>query len=365
MMDALKRFFSNPWTKRGFSLLTIPYGVMLFWFAYTSLFYDITVTSKPKFGACLILMCVASFAVMFYTRKTVLTTVMSTLPLICLLPIALLNFGNWVLLVPIVLVSVPMFFLCGAGEGGKTMLGTTILLIYLLGTLAYFAFTSVLASSIERNVAERGVSPSGQYRYSLVYTHDKSDGSTYVTMEPNTFDLHYPGLCCVARGYEKTVFITRPLSEVTLEWKTEKRTDITAALIKEDVTFILNDAQITKLGWDKTHTETIPVRNFSQAQLDALKIVLPSLSGKEVKVPEGKKLYTEDTMTLGIEKLREIGWAPTRPTKASELSDAQLTTLGVPAEGDVLYVDGKPQFRYYVAILEGRFDKSARTLDIF
>ena len=42
----MNRFFDSPWTKRGLSLLSIPYGIFLGFLAYWSVFYDIEVYEK-------------------------------------------------------------------------------------------------------------------------------------------------------------------------------------------------------------------------------------------------------------------------------------------------------------------------------
>jgi hypothetical protein len=45
-----------------------------------------------------------------------------------------------------------------------------------------------------------------------------------------------------------------------------------------------------------------------------------------------------------------------------DITPAQWELLGVPTEGDVLYVDGKPRFRYLVAIVEKRFSVENREI---
>lgn len=362
----MKKILANPWTKRAASVLTLFYGVLLFMLAYFSVFYTIEIYEKAKFGIVLSLGCLLMFAIMFYTRKQVITTIVSTLPLPLLLPIVLLNLGEWEMVIPLVLVSISMFFLCGAGEGGKTVIGTIILLVYMLGALAYFFYTTMLSSTIESSIAQSGVSPSGEYRYAVVHTMDQCNGSTYVEVEPNTFDRSISYMYCKSKGYERRMFVTRPAKEVAVEWKTERRSDITASILalQENVTLTLNEQQFTKLGMDKGHKEDVPVQNLSEKQLTALKIVLPDTSGKKVNVPAGMRLYQESTINLTLEQMHEIGWAATLTVSLSELTDAQLTSLGVPEQGDVMYVDGKAQFRYYIAILERYFTKKNRQLEL-
>ena len=49
----------------------------------------------------------------------------------------------------------------------------------------------------------------------------------------------------------------------------------------------------------------------------------------------------------------------------SSLSDKDLADFGVPESGDVLYFNGKPCFRYYVAVLENYFDLDHKSLSLF
>ncbi len=362
MMETLKKFFANPWTKRGFSLLSLPYGAMVCWFAYLSVIYRIEIVSAGGFGVRLIAMCVLSFIVMFYTRKTLITTIVSTVPLLCLLPIVLFNLGDWLLIIPICVVSVVMFFLCGAGEGGKTILGTSILLVYMLGTLAYFVYTDVLASSIRTSVAEQGTSVTGMYDHTVTYAEDKSQGCTYIDITTNEFDLDYGWMYCDAKGFEERYAVYRPMKECTLKWETAKRTEITEELLKAnpEVTFAMNERQMEILGLLDGYTKTFDVDELTSDQLEALGYVLTAKYG----IPEGCTLYTEEEITLSVERMHAGGIAVTKDVALADLSDKELEKLGVPEEGDVLYADGKVIFRYYTAILTNEMAESSRTLVI-
>ena len=128
----MNRFFDSPWTKRGLSLLSIPYGIFLGFLAYWSVFYDIEVYEKVKFGFVLSIGCLAMGVMMFYTRRQLITMIVSIVTMPLLLPIVLLNFGEWEMLIPIVLVSVVAFFTSGSGEAAKTISGAVILMLYML-----------------------------------------------------------------------------------------------------------------------------------------------------------------------------------------------------------------------------------------
>ncbi|MCI5816937.1 hypothetical protein [Ruminococcus sp.] len=361
----MNRFFDSPWTKRILSLVTIPYGIFLGYVAYWSVFYDIEIYEKVKFGFVLAIGCLAMGIMMFYTRRQLVTMVVSIVTMPLLLPIVLLNFGEWELLIPLVLVSVTAFFTSGSGEAAKTIFGAMILMLYMLGALAYFFYTTVLVSSVQMTPGPSGVSPSGNYRYEVTYSMDKCGGGTSVIVAPNTYDTSFSYMYCRAKGFDRTVYVTRPLSEPELKWTTEKRKDITATIlgINPDAVLTLSESQMHTLGRDQGFTKEIRVKDLNQKQLKTLGIVLPASEG-ETEIPEGMRLYTEDTIVVDLSDLHNIGWTVSEDVPLSDLTDQQLAALGVPESGDVLYVNGEPQFRYYIAILDSYYDMSKRELVI-
>ena len=245
--------------------------------------------------------------VMLYSRRQVLTRLSSFLLLPALFPAVLLCFGNWGLILPLVLTSLVIFFLSGSGETIKTVLGTIYLLLYVLGSLGFFLIMSLFAPSTERVVVDSGISPSGTYRYEVIDTHDSSNGSTSIHIEPNDRDIDYKLIQFIATGYDHTVYLVRPIQEESnVEWTTVSREEITKSLlqISEDLELDLNADQKRLLG-------------ISDA---------------------------------------------TQPVYLKDLTDAQLEFLGVPQQNDVLSYNGKVCFRSYIAVLEDYFDKSKRTV---
>ena len=190
-------------------------------------------------------------------------------------------------------------------------IGVIYLLLYILGSLAFFMLMSFFTPSTQQTVLENGTSPSGAYRYEIIQTDDSSGGNVAVHVEPNDRDIHLPFLTFISNGYDRTVYEERPVpSEVgSAEWTTASRADITAQLleISNDVTLDLTKAQKSVVG--------IPA----------------------------------DTETVYLK----------------DLTDAQLEQLGVPAENDVLTFSGKVCFRSYIAVLEDYFAKDNREISLF
>jgi hypothetical protein len=156
---------------------------------------------------------------MIYSRKQFLTKLSGFLMFPTLLPVVILCFGSWEMIIPLATCAIVIFFANSANEGAKTLLGTIYLLVYILAALAYFIFTSFLASPAVTEVVENGVSPSGKYRYEVIETKDSSNGSTSVILEPNDMDIEYSMLRFKVKGYDHKICVKRPLTKVEIEWK--------------------------------------------------------------------------------------------------------------------------------------------------
>ena len=131
--------------------------------------------------------------------------------------------------------------------------------------------------------------------------------------------------------------------------------------VNPDVTFTLTLDQLKKVKLEDSYTEAIRVKDLTKAQRAMLDIHLES---DYKTVPEGVTLYTESTITLDVKKMLEIGWNIAASVPLSQLTDEKLVALGVPAQGDVMYIDDKPVFRYYVAIIENCFDPANREIEL-
>ena len=136
----MKNILSNIWTKRGLALVGALYAAGVCRLAYLSIFYDIHV--KSKLSLCMMLVAVSLIALtsMLLSRKQVLTKISAFVILFAMLPVSLLYFGQWALIIPIVVTGIIIFLLSGAGEGAKTALGTIIILMYVFGAIGFFMF---------------------------------------------------------------------------------------------------------------------------------------------------------------------------------------------------------------------------------
>lgn len=353
------------WVKLGVSLLSPLYSVIILWFSYHSIFYEMTVLNPKSICVILSAVSVIALVIMLYTRKQVLTILSSLVMLPALLPAVMMYFGEWHVLIPMLVVSLIVFFFSGLGETAKTVFGTIFVLLYLLGSLVYFLFTTLFAPSTVSTTVETGVSPSGAYRYEVVNTVDSSDGSTAVIIESNTLDKNYDMLLFQIRGLTRTVVQARPLQQTTvIDWQTEKRSDITAQIssISKDVTATLSDAQMELLGlpaYEVTYGSGQTV-TMSPAEYHAYTVQLSAADMAALETD--KDTYALDSLSERALKTLGITVNDLRTIPLSQLTDADLAALGIPEEGDVMYCNGKVVFRYYIAILEEYFDLSKQEI---
>lgn len=218
-MALLKEFFNNKWTKRCVSIFSLTLGILTVILSYMALFYDVVITNAKTFGITIAVVVVVLGAVMIYTRKNLITSIISMLSLLLILPIVMFCWGNWLLVIPIVVLSVVMFFLCGASENFKTIIGTIYVMIYIMAIIAYFLYSNLIVGQTRDTKSENYVSGTGTYRCYIIDTIDSSTGSTKIYVEPNTYDTYYNGIAFIAKDYERIVYNIRERKEVNIEWR--------------------------------------------------------------------------------------------------------------------------------------------------
>lgn len=405
----MKEFFANVWTKRVIAILSLVYAFFVCRLCYLSIFYDIHVYQRTSLCLAVSGVSLAAIIIMLYTRKQIFTRIASFVILPAMLPVVLLYFGEWGLIIPIIITGIVILLLSGAGEGVKTALGTLILLLYIFGALGYFLFTSFFVSAAKEEVVRSGESPSGTYRYRVVNTEDSSNGSTAVYVEPNTADLKYSMVTFTLKNMERVVYMHRPVEEdINIDWDSQSRQDITAELsaISDKIEVTLTDAELERLGYtydsklmltelsasrkfaiDKTASdvEPVPLDELTEDQLDFFGIgrepggryyikdpseelldKINNTTGARVYFNElsskALKLYnSENTNEYGVQLFKV---AKNHTVMLNTLSDEQLAELGVSDSGDIMSFNGKVCFRYYVAELDDYFDVNSRHLSV-
>ena len=392
----MKNILSNTWAKRAFALVSALYAAGVCRLAYLSVFYDIHV--KSRLSLCLTLIAVSLVALfcMICSRKQLVTRIASFVILIAMLPVALLYFGEWCLIIPIVVTGIIIFLLSGAGEGTKTAMGTIILLMYLFGSIGFFMFKAFFVASAKETLVDSGTSPSGKFRYEVVNTEDSSNGSTAVYIEPNYADVRYPFARFSLKNIKRVVFQTRPMTDKSeVEWETQTRQDITKRLehISDNIEVELTEAELKELGYsydsklmlDLTDmpaekkfaigltahdVDPIPLDELTENQLSTFGISKTPNGRYYIADPDQELIddlddYKDGPVYFNLmdsKQRRQFYVSKDRSVLLNTLSDAQLDSLGIADKGDVMKFNGKTVFRYYVAELDDYFDVDSRKL---
>lgn len=404
----MKSFFANVWTKRAAAFLGLIYTYGVCRLCYLSLFYEIHIHAKVSLCLITIAVSILAIVIMLYTRRQLVTKISSFLILPAMLPVVLLYFGEWGLILPIIFTGVAILLLSGAGEGIKTALGTVTLLLYIFGALGYFLFTSFFVTPVKETVVAKGFSPSDKYRYRVVNTADSSQGSTTVYIEPNYADLKYPYVTFTLKNMERQIHVERPINEnIGIDWITQSRAETTEQLneISDSILIHLSEENLKKLGYtydEKIVLDEIVVsmkKKIGLTASDVDPIKLDSLSDEQLELfgigrddgryyvlkpsekllneldaKNNERIYFSDFNSgaykvFNDEHVDDYGnklfiVEKENTVLLSSLTDAQLESVGIPDEGDVMLFNGQICFREYVAVVEQYFDVDSRKLSL-
>lgn len=226
------------------SLISIGYIGLMGFLAFASLYYDMQIVNQTAFIALEIILAIVFGGAMIYTRKQIITSIASLFGLLFYLPIVVLYYSseNLVMLVPLGILSVTLFFLSGAGEGIKTILGTIYLLLYIICILLYYLYVSIFAGNTIDVITYQSVSPSETYRCYVLDITDSSEGSTRVVIEPNTYDIDYGSVRFVEKGFKRTVYNVRKNKlNIIPEWSSSSK-DGDVLTINDEIRFRGSDA---------------------------------------------------------------------------------------------------------------------------
>ncbi len=405
----MNNFLGNIWTKRVVAVLSLLYALAVCRLCYFSIFYEIHVRDRVSLCLTVTVVSIIALVAMLYTRKQVITRIASFMILPAMLPVVLLYFGEWGMIIPIIITGVTILLLSGAGEGGKTAVGTIVLLMYIFGALGYFVFTSFFVSSAKETLVEKGTSPSGRYRYTVINTEDTSNGSTAVYVEPNYADEDFPFVTFTLKSMDRVVYRVRPIAEeIDIEWTTQSRQDVTQQIeaISDNIEITLTDDELKQLGYtydNKLTLSDVDIDMKLQIGLDGSNvdpILLDSLNDEQLAVfgigrdpngryyilspsaevidsagaGSGKKIYFSEIDSDTIEKFQseyldeyydyKFKVTKDRTVLLNTLTDEQLKSFGVSDQSDVMTFNGKVCFRSYVAEIEDYYDVDSRHLSI-
>jgi hypothetical protein len=151
-------------------------------------FYDIEYTNKVLFAVLYVIFVFFSGFIFFYTRKSFITKIVCLANTALLFPILLLDWGNLPLIIPAVLLTIFGFFASGLNPTAKTIFGTIILLIYIIGAIAFYFVCYVFRTTTDDTLTAREISPAGNFSYYVLDVKNNASGKIEVYVKPEGLD---------------------------------------------------------------------------------------------------------------------------------------------------------------------------------
>jgi hypothetical protein len=254
-MEKFQRLIKNKWFKFGVSFAGLFYTWFLCYACIIVFFYDISYSNRVMFAILYVLFTVFSGFIMFYTRKSPVTKIISMINVLLLLPILLLDWGNLPLIVPAALLAFFGFFTSGVHPTAKTIWGTIFLLIYVIGSVAFYFVWYVFRTTTEDTIIGTGESPSGNFSYYILDIKNNSTGKLDVYMIPTHLDSSAFGCIDLGTTLKKRVRQAVKPAVSECEWKDE-RLYINGELYFDEADYYQNDEYVLDDGtWTYTYFE--------------------------------------------------------------------------------------------------------------
>ena len=235
----MKDFFSNPWVKRAVSVFNLAYFAVICMFTLATFIYKLEF-AKGKEVTFFVIYFIASITfmgLMIYSRREIVTRLISVSLLPVCFCLVLFNWGDWILIIPPFIVALVMFFASGVHETTKVILGTIYLLLYVLGLVGFLVLRMLFGGSSvvttldttlpnnpevyelykgdqftklvdpENGVAreENLISPDGKYKIVLYDVQDNDKGRIKICVVPYGQDIELKFFTLKQKGIEKTV----------------------------------------------------------------------------------------------------------------------------------------------------------------
>lgn len=276
-MDKFLKFIKNRWFLLAVSFISLLYVYFLGKIAI------LTFTSYLETENMTTLMIMYVFVnflfavLMFFTRKqlpTILTAIIAPLEAFVIMITA---FGQWHIIIPPIVVSAFIFLSCGIWEAYKTVAGTLLLMMFVVGGLVYSVFLNfgisinyVLVDQIykedqELDYTQRNTdylySPDGRYRL-VSYTDADDDGSlTSYYVEEAFKDEEYPFVTFRrVFGCRRVLAIAYENADPAPRWLTNDKLYIDGKTVEMEVLLALPEPEEEETEETTTTTKAPPAR---------------------------------------------------------------------------------------------------------
>ncbi|NLZ45448.1 MAG: hypothetical protein GX896_02025 [Clostridiales bacterium] len=235
----------NPMVKKLISFFNLIYLMVLFLLAYSTFLYDLQINKGAEimFFTVYVIANFIFLGFLFFTRKEIVSKVISFLLLPIVLFILVFNMGNWILIIPPFVVAVVSFFITDINETVKVIFGTINLLVYVLAIVVLFIFSNI-NTSVETRLDEsldtssdvyrlydmntileqvdksNSVSPNGELRFYLYDVQDNNKGELKLIVEPYGQDKVMKFFTLRQKGIRRVVYRFEGRGEIPeIVWK--------------------------------------------------------------------------------------------------------------------------------------------------
>lgn len=288
-MDKVLKFLKNRWFLLGISFLSFIYVYFLGKIALLTFTCYLEISN---FASMMVLYIFVNFifgVLMFFTRKqipTILSALIVPLETLCIMVV---GFGEWYLVIPPLVVSAFVFLSCGAAESFKTVGGTLLLLMFIVGALVYSVFLN-FGISLNYVITERAFdytskpydysqrdfdyskrklnyleNSTGEYRVVLYVTEgDKNDVTSYYVEEAFK-DEEFPFVTFRrVFGCKRILTVAYANANVTPKWVSEDTLTLDGLTFKMEELFAPLDEEeeeeetVTSISRPTLKTEPVP-----------------------------------------------------------------------------------------------------------
>ncbi len=212
-MDKLIKIFKNKWLRLGVSFISFIYVIVLGKIVVNTFVSYLEISNFSSFLIFYIFINFLFGVVMFYTRKQIPTMITAIIIPLEAFALMIVGFGQWFLIIPPVVVCAIIFLASGLAESCKTVMGTLLLVMFVVGGLAYSVMVSVFNITVsyaanqlvynqdqDLDYATRQtdylMTEDGRYRL-VVYTEQRNNGVlTRYFVEKAFQDKSYPFIEC-------------------------------------------------------------------------------------------------------------------------------------------------------------------------
>ena len=142
MMEKVLNLVKNKWFRLGVSAVSLVYVWFCGYIAWLVFAYYLKPTNNISLFALYLFLNFLFGAVLFFTRKTIVTKIVVMIIPFEVFFLWIAGFGEWFITVPPLAVCIFAFFAAKNSETLKTVLGTILLLVYVVGSFVYMTLLS-------------------------------------------------------------------------------------------------------------------------------------------------------------------------------------------------------------------------------